>query len=172
MDFIRNQAEKLIHSRKLHNRWIQVFICLAIILIMILEPVLGKIGIALTHKKRILECPHTGEMLAHMHNDDCYDADGNLVCTLPEQEIHEHTDLCYTWTRELTCGMEESEEHTHTEDCYTLVRGDLVCGKEEAAETHIHGAECFRTVEVEVPEEEELLQKRLRILRLAKPITA
>ena len=57
MDYIRSQAEKLIHSRKLHNRWIQVFICLALVLIVVLEPLLGNIGIALTHKERILECP-------------------------------------------------------------------------------------------------------------------
>ncbi len=52
--------------------------------------------------------------LAHIHGDECYDNEGNLVCGLEENEGHVHTELCYgTW--ELSCGL---DEHTHTEECY------------------------------------------------------
>ena len=112
MDFIRNQAEKLIHSRKLHNRWIQVFICLAIILIMILEPVLGKIGIALTHKERILECPHTGEMLAHMHNDEA----GTNYRGSAQQDTA--ADYDYSARQEMTPQFETNAQNGNADNTY------------------------------------------------------
>lgn len=49
----------------------------------------------------------------HIHNDGCYDENGELTCTLSESAGHQHTFLCYgTW--ELTCGL---EEHTHSDQC-------------------------------------------------------
>ena len=101
MVFLREQAEKLIQSRNFHLRWTQVFIILSLVLILILEPILGSDGIAMTRE-------------AHIHND-----------------------MCYIWERQLTCAIPESEEHTHTEECYTLVRGELVCEKEEVTEEEI-----------------------------------
>lgn len=49
MDFLRKQAERLIQARKKHERWLKAFLCLSIVLLMILEPILGLDGIAMTH---------------------------------------------------------------------------------------------------------------------------
>ena len=116
MDFLREQAEKLIQSRKFHLRWTQVFIILSLVLILILEPILGNDGIAMT------------------------------------REAHEHNDMCYTWERQLVCEIPESDEHTHTEECYTLVRGELVCGKEEVTEAEIAAETASEEVAEAAPE--------------------
>ena len=67
-----------------------------------------------------LSCDPDG-VVAHTHDDWCYDEEGNLICTLPELEEHQHTDDCL-----------DSE-------------GNLVCGLEEVLETHSHGPECLST---------------------------
>ena len=126
-------------------------------------------AITMTNKVRVLECAyqvhrHTkdcyttadgmetlvcgyADYVIHVHNDDCYDQDGQLVCQLPEIEPHTHTDACYTEEQELTCGLEESEGHVHNEDCYDQ-EGNLICGKEEGEGGHTHTAECYQTVKV------------------------
>ena len=42
----------------------------------------------------------------HSMKNECYDADGNLVCRLEE---HVHDDSCYEEVRTLSCGQEEQE---------------------------------------------------------------
>ncbi len=96
-----------------------------------------------THTVRVLEC-HASGVLAHTHNDDCYDEDGRLVCPLPERPAHTHTDACYTLERVLSCGKEEGEAHTHSDDCYTDEE-TLICGKEES-EGHTHTEDCYEEV--------------------------
>ncbi|MBQ9006217.1 MAG: hypothetical protein IJ092_07565, partial [Atopobiaceae bacterium] len=115
---------------------------------------------------------------AHTHNADCYDAYGNLVCSLPEKPFHTHTADCYATERVLTCALPETaghahtdacydedgnltctipEEpaHTHTDACYETRRTDqLICGMEETTEEHVHGPACFETVTVELPDPE------------------
>ena len=83
------------------------------------------------------ECEDT----LHEHTDDCYDEEGNLVCTQPEViEGHTHTEDCYGYEETLICGEEEqqeiSEPHRHTEACYTR---EFVCTKPE----HTHSLICY-----------------------------
>ena len=83
------------------------------------------------------ECEDT----LHEHTDDCYDEEGNLVCTQPEViEGHTHTEDCCGYEETLICGEEEqqeiSEPHRHTEACYTR---EFVCTKSE----HTHSLICY-----------------------------
>lgn len=83
------------------------------------------------------ECEDT----LHEHTDDCYDEEGNLVCTQPEViEGHTHTEDCCGYEETLICGEEEqqeiSEPHRHTEACYTR---EFVCTKPE----HTHSLICY-----------------------------
>ena len=93
----------------------------------------------------------------HQHTAACYNADGALICTIPEGEgAHTHTPECYEIVRELTCTIPEGEgAHTHTAECYETVR-ELICDKPELP-VHVHGPECFRTEEVAVGEEEKTI---------------
>ena len=83
------------------------------------------------------ECEDT----LHEHTDDCYDEEGNLVCTQPEViEGHTHTEDCCGYEETLICGEEEqqeiSEPHRHTEACFTR---EFVCTKPE----HTHSLICY-----------------------------
>ena len=98
----------------------------------------------------------------HIHIEDCFDADGNLTCTLP---AHLHSEECAvlptpapTETPEPTdtpeptatpepasteetylCGL---EEHTHGEACYDE-EGNLICELPE----HVHSEDCLTAAE-------------------------
>ena len=61
------------------------------------------------------------------HNEECYEEEQILVCTLEEGEEHQHSEACYETVEVLVCEKEE-HEHEHTEECYEL---QLVCGLEE-----------------------------------------
>ncbi len=83
------------------------------------------------------ECEDT----LHEHTDDCYDEEGNLVCTQPEViEGHTHTEDCYGYEETLICGEEEQQEilepHRHTEACYVR---EFACTKPE----HTHSLICY-----------------------------
>lgn len=72
-----------------------------------------------TETEKVLTCGIDPEA-AHLHTADCYDENGNLICTKEEAPEHVHTDECYTTVEktvdkmELTCGL---EEHVHTDEC-------------------------------------------------------
>ena len=103
-------------------------------------------------QKLILDCPYAAEgaeRVAHVHNEDCYDENGELVCPLPVILPHEHTDDCYEYVTELVCGLEETDGHIHGPECYEPVR-ELACGREEITEEHVHGPGCFVEVIVSV----------------------
>ena len=76
------------------------------------------------------------DYVVHTHNDDCYGADGELVCRLPEVENHVHGDECYQEQEVLVCEKEETPGHQHTEECRKLI-----CGKEES-QGHQHTEAC------------------------------
>ena len=71
----------------------------------------------------------------HQHDSECYDADGNLICEIPEH-THSADSGCYEEVRELACEIPESDGHTHDASCYEKV---LVCGKE----AHTHSEACY-----------------------------
>lgn len=153
MESLKKQAAKLLGEQKKYKRWLAVFLCLAVVVTAGTVAALKMNGQALSHKQKVLECklevhehteecykadPKTGEKklvcgladyVVHVHNDDCYGADGELACQLPEVESHVHEDSCYQEKEVLICGKEENPGHVHTEECRALI-----CGK-EAAET-------------------------------------
>ena len=89
----------------------------------------------------------------HEHNDGCYE-EGILVCSIPEVEEHEHTDACYRINDSgFICGQEESEAHKHTDACYTE-RKELTC-EEAEGKGHTHTAECYTEEEKVICKEEE-----------------
>ena len=83
------------------------------------------------------------DFVVHTHDESCYDRNGDLACPLEEIEEHRHDADCYSSTEVLTCGEEETG-HVHDKSCYTRVRGDMTCGLEEE-EGHTHGSGCYET---------------------------
>lgn len=108
------------------------------------------------------------EFALHLHDTWCYDADGNLVCMLPQYwhemrrvkicgdvESHVHNEGCYE--RRLICGYGAAPdlsdglsdvlsdddgvllEHVHDESCYDSV---LICEK------HVCSDDCFADADV------------------------
>ena len=142
----RRHIRRINKAQRQRHYVVAVFACVALVLATGVAFALRGNGRAATHQEQVLSCPVTGTV-AHTHDGNCYDADGNLVCTLPEVEYHVHDDSCYSEETTLVCGLEEGEEHVHTDACYQTER-TLVCGKDEVTEAHQHGAGCFETVEV------------------------
>ncbi|MBE6900706.1 MAG: Cna B-type domain-containing protein [Ruminococcaceae bacterium] len=79
----------------------------------------------------------------HIHEERCFDENGNLFCGFEE---HIHCEACLEEKQEepepeqetgpeYQCGL---DEHKHSEECYDE-DGNLVCGIEE----HAHGEECL-----------------------------
>ena len=74
----------------------------------------------------------------HVHDENCYDADGNLICEIPS--VHVHGLECYDEDGNLICGS--GWAHTHDESCYDE-NGNLICEYQEDEETHEHDANCY-----------------------------
>ena len=95
--------------------------------------------------------PYRCGLEEHIHEDGCFDENGNLFCGFDE---HIHNESCLEEKQEeppdeekkpeeeYICGF---DEHGHSEECYDE-DGNLVCETEE----HAHGEECL----VEKPAEE------------------
>ncbi len=142
MDELTSRKLKALHiNRKNGRRYLALLLCLSMVIGLCTASLLTRVGEAQTYQKKVLECPYAGEVCAHLHNEDCYDRDGKLVCPLPELEAHYHTEDCYETVSELTCGLEESAGHIHTENCYAL-SDELICGLEES-EGHSHSDDCY-----------------------------
>lgn len=160
MESLRKQAANLLREQKKYRRWLAVFLCLAVLVTSGTVASLMMKGQAMSKKQKVLEChlsvhEHTEECyetdpvseerklicgyadyVVHTHTDECRDAEGVLVCTLPEVENHMHDENCFREEDVLICGQEESAGHIHTEACRTLI-----CGKEES-KGHTHTEEC------------------------------
>ncbi len=115
------------------------------------------------------------ESIGHQHDDKCYSkVKGDLTCTDEDAE-HTHTDECYKWEEKLTCGMKDGEGgHSHSAGCYQEEQ-IVTCGKLELHEhdkqkcydngkltceetvllEHKHEDACFKTVDIEEPEEKD-----------------
>lgn len=79
-----------------------------------------------------------GHEVTHLHQLECYDEDGNLICGFGGGS-HVHEESCYDEEGNLICGY-ETAVHPHTPDCYDE-EGNLICGYETAV--HVHMAECY-----------------------------
>lgn len=82
-----------------------------------------------------LICGHDAN---HVHMPQCYDDAGNLICGYGTA-VHVHEAKCYDAEGNLICGY-ETASHVHEENCYDA-EGNLQCGYETA--THVHGKECY-----------------------------
>ncbi|MBO5127073.1 MAG: hypothetical protein J6D10_05830, partial [Clostridia bacterium] len=85
----------------------------------------------------------------HVHEDDCFDSDGNIICGYADFVVHSHGEFCFNENGDLICELpeilvhthnedcfaapEEAETHEHTENCFTLQKGELLCDTEEYA---------------------------------------
>lgn len=88
----------------------------------------------------------------HTHDENCYDADGNLVCTLPEVKQHGHDGSCYETKTVLACGQDESSVQTIEESSDPFSDGTDVFGSGDnnvyvgdSEGGHIHTEECYET---------------------------
>ena len=142
----------ILKRHKKEKRWIALVLCLSMLVSLGTFTSLRMRGEARTYTRRVLDCPYAlddAEPVAHIHNEDCCDEAGNLVCTLPEILPHEHTEACFARERgELICGLEEYAGHVHNENCYESYAVNL-CGLEES-EGHVHSDECLTRVQDEL----------------------
>lgn len=92
----------------------------------------------------ILICGKADDVI-HSHDTNCYDAENNLICTLQEILEHEHIDTCYDSEGNLICQLTEMKEHVHTEQCFDD-SGMLICGQMETI-SHQHTEECLELQE-------------------------
>ncbi len=82
------------------------------------------------------------DIVIHLHDEYCYDAEGSLICALPEIEGHTHDGDCYQEQQELTCSEAQEQGHTHSDACYARDRGELNCALAEG-EGHVHSEDCY-----------------------------
>ena len=155
-----NQITMKLREMKKQKWHVGLLVCLSLLVAAGVAGIFHLQATTKTYQVRELTCtavPPTGEacadFFAHIHNDDCYDSNGHLVCPLPEIKPHRHTEDCYSTGRVLACGLPESDGHQHTADCYTPVRGDLICELSTEPvldeqgnvlqEGHVHTDECY-----------------------------
>ena len=155
-----NQITMKLREMKKQKWHVGLLVCLSLLVAAGVAGIFHLPAATRTYQVRELTCtavPPTGEacadFFAHIHNDDCYDSNGHLVCPLPEIKPHRHTEDCYSTGRVLACGLPESDGHQHTADCYTPVRGDLICELSTEPvldeqgnvlqEGHVHTDECY-----------------------------
>ena len=77
--------KRIMRSHKEQRRLIAVILCLSVVVSLGTVAALRQTGEAMTYTRRVLDCPYTvegAETVAHRHNDDCLDEEGNLICTL------------------------------------------------------------------------------------------
>lgn len=154
MDSPKKQASKILRDKKMYQRWLAIFMCLALVVTSGTVTALKLTGQAWTGTEQVLTCTYQ----PHQHTPECYNEAGELVCGLSDQVLHTHDARCYDAEGNLVCGMEELEEHTHTSDCYTETK-TLVCGQEEheAIPAHHHTDECYATEMVLTCDKPELI---------------
>ena len=146
---LQRSAQELLRKDRTRKRTLSVFLLLALPLFLFTALFLSRRGEALTGKDRVLECHYApraeegyADYVVHTHSDDCYNAEGALVCPLPEIPAHVHDESCWSTERVTVCSLEESSGHRHGEGCYSPVRVELIC---ELAEEpgHTHSADCY-----------------------------
>lgn len=162
------QAQEFLMTRRQNRRRVIVLRCLAIVVTFVTAYAL--IMPAITQSNAMLcgkeEHTHTDacwmaemaapqpelicavgqnrETVIHTHGGNCYDWNGEPICTLPEREEHVHDSGCYREFRELICQERQDLGHIHTSACHTYVRGALICGREEDGGSHVHTDACYR----------------------------
>lgn len=57
----------------------------------------------------------------HRHTQDCYGADGSLLCGYVDFVMHHHDEACYDENGDLWCTLPEVFAHRHDASCYASV---------------------------------------------------
>ena len=120
------RANEFAAQKRKRSVWRNVVTCIAAIVVFCTTYAL--ILPAITMEKEDFTCglqahTHTAEcyqlvcgkqeIFSHTHTKpDCYDASGNLTCTLKEQTLHHHSAACYSKPQPV-CGQTEHPAHTH-----------------------------------------------------------
>lgn len=79
------------------------------------------------------------ELQEHIHGDSCYDSEGSPACGIPELKAHTHDALCYNGPMSMSCTLPEITSHRHNGSCISTKTWDeLICPLEE----HVHSATC------------------------------
>lgn len=140
MDSPKKQASKILRDKKMYQRWLAIFMCLALVVTSGTVTALKLTGQAMTAKQ--LQCSY----VPHEHTDECYNDEGELICGLSDKVVHTHDSSCYDAEGALVCPLEELEPHEHDDSCYTEVK-ELICGQQEheAIPAHHHTEECYTT---------------------------
>ena len=125
-DSLQAHVQQLLRAEKKRRRWLMALLLIAPIVFFSTTAGMMRYGETLAYQDQVLDCQYSapqGEGYAgyaiHTHTDVCYDADGNLVCPLPEigledgQQLHTHNSDCYNEQGELVCGLLELQEHVH-----------------------------------------------------------
>lgn len=133
---MRDILKRLFRESYKRSRWMSVLYTLAVIVVFVTTYALIIPAITMTRTERVLDChfpvhQHTedcyeegeagtlrlvcgmADYVLHTHNADCYDADGNLVCPLPE--ITEPLSAVYTSGSAIALKV---EQHVHTSSCF------------------------------------------------------
>ena len=137
-------VSRLLKMNQAHRRWIALLLCVSVFLSLGVFALLHRTAAAKSRTTRVLACPYAAadaEPVAHVHDTECCDEDGTLLCTLPEIEPHTHTDACFEVQQVLCCDTEESDGHVHTDACYEEAERQI-CGLEESG-GHRHTSACY-----------------------------
>ncbi len=92
----------------------------------------------------------------HVHSQECYQAgEAPLICGMEAGAGgHGHTEACVQVDQRLICQRPEARPHIHDGSCYQKDENGndvRICGLLQTEE-HIHGEDCFETVEVTIEE--------------------
>ena len=125
MESSQSSAAKLLQARLGQRRKLTVFLCLALAMVLVTVAALVLHAQAMNYTRRVLECayePHEhtleecgepdartcglADYVVHVHNDDCYNVDGELACPMPEEKPHTHDESCLVERKVLICEEE------------------------------------------------------------------
>ncbi|MZL69079.1 MULTISPECIES: Cna B-type domain-containing protein [Eubacteriales] len=137
----KNRMQEYIQEHKLRKRWMKITASLGALAIIVTAAAMILPAITMENAPQMLEC----QINVHTHKDNCYDAEGNIVCGYADFVVHTHNDSCYAEDGTLICPLDEIEAHTHDASCYRESRVQ-VCGFEEEA-GHVHDISCYQAAE-------------------------
>ncbi len=166
-DFL-SQAAKFLQEQKEYKRWLAAFLCLAMVVVFGTVTALKMYGQAMTHQVKVLDCAYQ----VHEHTEDCYEEDEEgeqiLICGLADYVAHVHNDDCYDAKQNLVCLLEERPPHEHSEDCYE--EEDILICEEEESEGSQEEAPDSQPEENTTPEEVEAPEESWHVKKKNIPI--
>ena len=138
--------KKLFHESYKRSRWMRVLYTLAVVVVFVTTYALIIPAITMSRTERVLDCQYH----VHQHTEDCYaegeDGTLRLVCGMADYVIHEHTPDCYDADGDLICPLPEITEPI--EDGSEQFSAVYTSGSAIAlkVEQHVHTSSCFREI--------------------------